>query len=95
MGRQRVDLDGKYVVVGYDRPMRSCYAQLYDQGDDPGDDAPLRAVGYHPLERLESERTEHGIYPATPADIANALNDWGLSTVEVDIVCRALDNDLP
>jgi len=93
MGRQRLDLDRCFLIVGYDRPMRSLYAQLYEHGDDPGD-APRKAVGYHPMERIASERTEHWDYPADRAALTRALTDWGLTAGERESVRRAIDSDL-
>lgn len=93
MSRQRVTLNGgQFVVCGFDRPFNSWYAQLYAAGDNPND-APLKAIGYHPMERNPRERTEHGIYPADLNDIDLALDQWGLSGDERETVGRALAVD--
>jgi hypothetical protein len=93
MGRARVNLVDRYVICGYDRPMHSLFAQLYDSGDDSERDAPIKAVGYHPMERDPNERTEHWSWPAGVNELADALMDWGLSGEECEKVALAIRMD--
>jgi len=96
MSRQRVNLDGRFVVVGYDGAFHTLYASLYDDAEDTNL-PPVKAVGYHPVERLASERTEHGPYPCGFAELEQALCDWGLSGAERERVGAAIaqDPDMP
>lgn len=56
MSRTRVELPDGFIIAGYDAPMGTWYAQLYDRGDSPLD-APRAVIGYHPAE-VEIGRTE-------------------------------------
>lgn len=66
MGRQVINmLDGTVLVVGYDPPFKTWFAQHYDDGDV--DAAPRVAIGYHPdeqaLARAERPDIILGPYP--------------------------------
>jgi hypothetical protein len=89
MSRHWVDLDDRFVIVGYDRPVHTFFAQLYDAGDDTND-PPCKAVGYHPAERAPGERTEHGPYPCSLAELERTLQAWGLSDPEREQVRAAI-----
>jgi hypothetical protein len=73
MGRFIFDVsDERVIIAGYDRPMKTWFAQLYDPGSAYNDwepavevePEPQRTLGYHPYERkLSGPDVEHGPYP--------------------------------
>jgi hypothetical protein len=66
--------DDRDVVMGYDPPFRSWFAQLWDKRHDPDPDgAPKAAVGYHPAEQARPPiAAEYGPYPIDSAEDLSA-----------------------
>jgi hypothetical protein len=66
MSRHHFDVDEKRAVtVGYDRPMGTFYAQLWDRDYDDDFDfgSPKAVVGYHDAEKIPPIAGEYGPYP--------------------------------
>lgn len=71
MSRQAIHMvDGTMLVIGYDRPFSTWYAQHYD--DNNPHKAPRAVIGYSPVEQqvLHDERPEAviGPYPVEDAE---------------------------
>lgn len=74
---------GGELVVGWDRPFGTFFAQLWEPGSTADD--PLRTVGYHPTEQALSPGAEHGPYPVrTRAELFRLLGSWGLSPADLE-----------
>lgn len=87
--------DGHEVVVGWDRPFHTFFAQLYEPGAD-FDDSPLRTVGYHPTEQGLTPESQHGPYPVENVDdLFKLIGSWGLSDDDVERVREALEAEVP
>lgn len=68
--------------MGWDQPMRTYYAQLWDSAFDPDFDlgAPAKAAGYHEAEKIAPLAGEYGPYPITTiAALEEQLASWGVA----------------
>jgi len=87
MSRIRVPLDNPKhtLLVGWDGPFGTYFAMLYTPAlnSERLEDEPDKAVGYHPMERIPGEITEHGPYPCDLDMLFTTLQGWGLSEQEV------------
>lgn len=75
MSRQRINmLDGSLLVVGYDAPMSTWYAQHYDRGQSEND-PPRVAIGYSAVEAaiLLDERPDAIVGPYPVEDVEELL----------------------
>lgn len=68
---------GRELVVGYDRPFRTFFAQLWDPGAGP-EDSPVQAAGYHPDEQLLDPSVPYGPYPLDLMELDRVLASWGI-----------------
>jgi hypothetical protein len=81
MGRQFIPLaDGTLVVVGYDRPFDTWFAQWYDDQDD--NKPPRAVVGYSRFEQdlLREERPDAyvGPFPVSFSELAIEMARAGM-----------------
>lgn len=85
------------LIVGYDKPFDTYYAQLYTHAldDRRKSDEPDKAVGYHPIERSANEITDHGSYPCDLVLLERTLTEWGLSSDAVSAAVIAAREDGP
>lgn len=90
MGQQKVTLSGgRRLVVGYDAPFKTFFAQLWDPAYGFG--APAKAAGYHPAERgIPPIAGEYGPYPMGWEELEQVFKEWGLGTAERDMAGTAL-----
>lgn len=97
MSRRLVALDGgRRLLVGYDRPFRTLYAQLFD-GTDKIPDEPSRVMGYHPMEQglnVPAQGIEYGPYPVDISTFDRVLVEWGLTEQDRDRAGAALARDV-
>lgn len=90
MGQINFKVDEKRTVTcGWDRPMRTWFAQLWDEDFDPsmkdGEEntwrAPAKAVGYHDAEKVAPLAGEYGPYPVESweALVAYMIEEWQIA----------------
>jgi hypothetical protein len=79
------------LVYGEDRSFGTLFAQLWDrEAYERYDGAPVKAAGYHPVERVSHEDTEYGPYPLDLDNLDRVLQDWGADPAVREKVGRTL-----
>lgn len=90
MSRVRIPLDDRReLVVGWDRPVGTYFVQLWDRDFDPDFalGAPVKAAGYHDMEKIPPLAGEYGPYPiATPHELNVLLSSWGVPELDIHMV---------